>query len=74
MIAAKVRAMFNQANVPKRERYRLFSECTMTATKLDWLIVIEINGIKKTRIEHYTNKGLPGYARYLRTFGEAGTV
>ena len=35
--------------------------------------MIEINGVTKTRIEHYQGS-LPEFASHLRTFGEAGTV
>ena len=63
----------NHANLPQEEQYRLFEEVANTITKLDWLTVIEINGVKKTRAEHYNNQ-LPGFAQHLRTIGEAGTV
>ncbi len=42
-------------------------------TKLDWLKLVTIKGIKKTRIEHY-GLPLPRFAQYLRTWGETGTV
>jgi hypothetical protein len=42
-------------------------------TKLDWLKLVTIKGIKKTRIEH---NGLPPprFVQYLCTWGEAGTI
>ena len=73
VIAARSRAAMNHANLPQEERYTLFEEVANTITKLDWLTVIEINGVKKTRAEHYNNQ-LPGFAQHLRTIGEAGTV
>ena len=33
----------------------------------------EINGVKKTRVEHYANV-LPRWTKFMRIFGEAGTV
>jgi hypothetical protein len=35
---------------------------------------MEINGITKTRYKHWTDKGNPAFAKYLHTWGEAGTV
>jgi hypothetical protein len=42
-------------------------------TRLDWLKLITINKVKKTRIEHYC---LPvsNFTKYLRTWGEAGII
>jgi hypothetical protein len=40
-------------------------------TKLDWLKLITINKVKKTRIEHY-GLPLPNFTQYLCTWGEAG--
>ncbi len=45
----------------------------MTMTKLDWLNIVEIDGVIKTRIEHF-GYGLPKFAQYLRTWGKAGTI
>ena len=56
-------------------RYKLFKEEFATVTQLDWLAVIEIDGVTKTRYEHWTNKdGAPKFVKYLRTWGEVGTV
>jgi hypothetical protein len=45
----------------------------MTMTKQDWLKLITINKVKKTRIEHYSLP-LPKFTQYLRTWGEAGFI
>jgi hypothetical protein len=42
-------------------------------TKLDWLKLIKINKVKKTRIEHY-GLPLPNFTQYLRTWGEVGII
>ena len=60
----------NHASIPVEIRYLLFQEFSNTITKLDWLTVIEINGQKKTRVEHYCGK-IPRFAQHLRTLGEA---
>jgi hypothetical protein len=73
-LANKGRAMMSAANVPKMIRYKVYSEAFKTATLLDGLMPLEINGITKTRNEHWTDKGNPAFAKYLHTWGEAGTV
>ena len=40
---------------------------------LDELAVADLNGVIKSRIEHW-NGTLPKFARHLRTWGEAGVV
>ena len=45
----------------------------MCATQLDWLVLIEIDSLEKTRIEHWGSE-LPVFTRKLRTWGEAGVV
>ncbi len=72
-LAAKARAAMHAAGVPRERRLDLFPEVIMTMTKLDWLKLVIINGINKTRIEHY-GLPLPRFPQYLRTWGEAGTV
>ena len=52
-MAARARTMMTAANVPIVERYRLFQEAANHSTKLDWLAVVKIGGVKKTRLEHY---------------------
>ena len=72
-MAARARAMMTGANVPMVERYRLFQEAANHATKLDWLAVVKIGGVKKTRLEHYGME-IPAWSKNLKTWGEAGTV
>ena len=47
--------MLKMENVPRGSRYKLFGEVVKTAPKLDSLIIVEINGVKKTRVEQYAN-------------------
>ena len=70
---AKARAAMHAAEVPRNRRFEIFPEVIMTMTKLDWLQLITVNKVKKTRIEHY---GLPlaNFTKYLRTWGEAGII
>jgi hypothetical protein len=65
--------MLQYANIPKEESYKLFPEAVKTATLLDGLMIININGSKKTRYEHWGGS-LPKFVNHLRTWGEAGTV
>ena len=63
----------HQANLPMDMRFRLFGEIFTTITLLDGLMVIEVDGIKRSRYEHIF-KEKPKFVKYLRTIGEAGTV
>jgi hypothetical protein len=73
-LANRGRAMMSAANVPETIRYKVYSEAFRTATLLDGLMPVEINGITKTRYEHWSDKGNPAFTKCLRTWGEAGTV
>jgi hypothetical protein len=72
-LAAKARAAMHAAGVPREKRFDFFPEVIMTMTKLDWLKLITINEVKKTRIEHY-GLPLPRFTQYLCTWGEAGII
>ena len=67
------RALMVRANVPLKERYRFFTKAFQTATLLDGFAIIEIDGVKKTRYDHYYGDN-PKFVNHLRTWGEAGTV
>jgi hypothetical protein len=69
----KGRALMVKANIPEKYRYHLFREAFCTATDLDGLVVIEVNGKRETICHHMFGK-TPEWAKHLRTFGEAGTV
>ena len=47
--------MMNKGNIPRAIRYTLFGEVSKTATKLDTLVVLDLNGVKKIRVKHYAN-------------------
>ena len=75
IIANRGRALMHRANVPLNYRYELFREAFATITQLDWLAVIEIDGVNKTRYKHWSQSDNdPKFAKHLRTWGEAGTV
>ena len=63
----------NHVCVPRDMRYTLWPECVITATKLDWLMIDELNGVKKTRVEHYQDL-IPNFVQHLRNWEEAGTM
>ena len=73
IIASKTRAVMNAAQIPKSERFKLWSEAATTVTALDNLIPVTWNGITKTRYEH-AGFEIPKSIKYLRTFGEARIV
>jgi len=73
IIGNRGRALMHHANVPEEIRYKLYREAFTTATHLDGLKVIAIDGEDETRYEHWCGK-LPRFAKHLRTWGEAGTV
>ena len=52
-IVPRSTAAMNRANFPLEVRYTTFCEVSNCIAKLDWLTVIELDGEKKTRIEHY---------------------
>jgi hypothetical protein len=60
LVAGKECAMMYQANVSRSIRCKLFGEVCKTATKPDWLIMNDVDGVIKTRIEHYSSKLPPG--------------
>jgi hypothetical protein len=72
-LAAKGRVAMHAAEVPRDRRLEFFPELIMTMTKLDWLKLITIKKVKKTRIEHY-GLPLPNFTQYLCNWGEAETI
>jgi hypothetical protein len=72
-LASKARAAMHAAEVPRNRRFEFLPEVIMTMTKLDWLKLITVNKVKKTRIEHY-GLTLPNFTKYLCTWGEARII
>ena len=72
-MANRGRALMIHANVPLAERYKLFKEAFLTATYLDGLVIVELDGKCAPRVEHWSGK-IPKFAHHLRTCGEAGVV
>ena len=54
-MAGMVASMMKLCNVPRVIRYKLFGKTTKTATKLDSLILVEVDGVKKTCAAHYAD-------------------
>jgi hypothetical protein len=71
--SAKARAAMHDAGVPRERRWEFSPEVILTMTKLDWLKLVTINWVRKTRMEH-CNLPIPRFAKYLHTLGEAETV
>ena len=73
VIAARARATMTDANLPTEHRFAIFERVANWMVKLDWLTIVDINGVSKARIEHYGHE-IPSWTKQIRTFGEAGTV
>ena len=72
-MANRARAMLNRANIPAADRYDLFKYAAVTATKLDMLSMVEIDGVHAMRCLHWSGT-VPKFAKHLRTWGQVGTV
>lgn len=72
-ISNRGRALMVRANVPMKWRYKLFPEAFKTATLLDGLVPVMVDGKLATRFEHQRGSN-PPWAKHLRVWGEAGTV
>jgi hypothetical protein len=66
-------ALFVAAKIPKEWRYRLLPWAMSFITDLKNLQPIELEGVVKSRVEHFTGV-LPNWTSNLRDFGEAETV
>ena len=64
IIAAQGCAMMIAAHIPADIHKKVWREAFLTATDLDALAVIEIDGVSKTRVEHWSGQ-LPGFAKHL---------
>jgi hypothetical protein len=73
VIAAQARSMLISAQIPDGEQFKLWPEVSVTATFLNNLVPVTVNGETKTRWEHTGHK-IPLWVKFLWTFGEAGTV
>ena len=61
------------SHVPMYYQFKLFKEALKTATLLDALLIVEIDGEKKSCMEHWSRQKLE-YVLNLHTWGKAGTV
>lgn len=73
VIANRGRSLMAAANIPAIIRRVIWNEAFDTATVLDGLMVVTVNGVTKTRFEHFYH-ALPTFANYLHAWGEAGVV
>eukprot|EP00957_Ditylum_brightwellii_P038688 2924344-Ditylum_brightwellii.AAC.2 len=73
MFGNKGRTLIHKANYPMAIKYKMFPEAFMTATLLDGLVVVKVDGVKKTCYEHFHGI-VPKFAKYLHTWGKAGTI
>jgi hypothetical protein len=63
----------NAAQIPYILRFKLWGVTVETATYLNNLVVVTVNGVTKTRWE-YAGFEMLLWSKNLRTYGEAGTV
>jgi hypothetical protein len=73
VIANRGCSLMAAANVSAIIRRVIWNEAFDTAMLLDGLMVVTVNGITKTRYEHFYGT-LPNFVQYLHTWGEAGVV
>ncbi len=73
VLAAQARSMMNAAQSPDELRFKLWAETVMTATYLNNLVLVTVQGETRTRWEHADFK-LPLWSKNLRTYREAGMV
>ena len=57
------REMMHHANLPMMDRYHLAHEAFQCATQLDGLTVVEVEGVAKTRYEHFVGQN-PMFAKH----------
>ena len=72
-IGNKGRAMLVHANVPMKYQFHLYREAFKTATDLDGLVMVTMNGKRATCYQHMFGSN-PWWTKHLRLFGESGTV
>ena len=73
VLTNKGTAMMYHSNVPTDMRYQILPKAFETGTFLDGLVVADIDGKRQSIYEHFFGKELR-CVKYLRTWGEAGTV
>jgi len=65
--------MLIRANIPWKYRFHLYREAFKTATDLDGLVIVSVNGKRAMCYQHMFGQN-PYWAKHLRLFGEAVTV
>ena len=72
-LTARMRAVVANAEMSDDKRAVLCNEALQYCTMLDWLAVVKLKNVQKTRMEHWCGL-IPRFAKNLRTWGEAGVV
>eukprot|EP00957_Ditylum_brightwellii_P135513 10332518-Ditylum_brightwellii.AAC.1 len=60
----------HKANCLMSIKYKVFPKAFMTSTLLDGLVIVEVEGEKKTCYEHF-HGNVPKFTKNLCTWGEA---
>jgi hypothetical protein len=69
-IAKLGRALMNHANIPLKWRFKLFAEAFKTATLLDGLRVVTLNGVIDAQYKHWRGTN-PKFIEHLCAWGES---
>ena len=69
ILANRGRALMHRANVPIMLRYKLYREALTTVTQLDWLEVITLDGVSKTRYQYWSKKYRPKICKISPNLG-----
>ena len=72
-LCGRGRALMIDAKVPQSMKHIVAQKAFKTATKLDGLMPVKIDGNIKARVEHWSGS-IPGYAKHLKKWGEAGVA
>jgi hypothetical protein len=72
-ISTHARSMMNAVQLSDKDRFKLWAEVVKSATFLNNLVPVTINGVTKMRWEHVGHK-LSSWTKKLWTFREAGTL
>ena len=68
-LCGRGQALMVEAKVPKEKKHIAAQKAFETATKLDGLIPVEMEGVTKPQVEHWSGQ-TPGFAKHLHTWAK----
>ena len=72
-MANRGKDMMNRLNLPEQFRTKLFQYAVIMTTKLDMLMIVEVEGSRAMEFMYCAGSVLR-FVKYLRTWGETGTI